>query len=133
MLWRVRQGRRGRRGNSVPDVRPGDVTRRGAWRWAAVAVLALMPLAYARAEIHVLLTGDRISGKPVGKGKSAATVETQFGRLVLPRSRIQRSVKPDGTEEVATAPLTVAMATLAPAPPRPAARPRLRIATQAHA
>jgi len=116
----------------VPDVRPRHVSRLGAWRWAAAAVLVLTPLAYARAEIYVLLTGDRISGKPVGKGtnKTAVTVETQFGRLVIPRSRIQRIIKPDGSEEVVNAPLILAVATPEPAPPRPVARPRLVIVIQ---
>jgi hypothetical protein len=106
------------------------VSRRGAWWWAAAAVLALMPLAYARADIYVLLTGDRITGKQVGKSKNPITVETQFGRLVIPRSRIQRILKPDGSEEVVNAPLIVAVATPEPAPPRPVARPRLVIVIQ---
>jgi hypothetical protein len=103
---------------------------RGAAGAAAVLLLFLLPLAAARAEVYVLLTGDRISGKPVLKGKRTITVETAFGKLVIPRSRIQRIIAPDGSEEVVNAPLIVPMATPEPAPPRPVPRPRLVLVIQ---
>jgi hypothetical protein len=110
----------------VPDVRPGDVTGRAARAaGASVLLLALLPSASARADVYVLLTGDRITGKPVGKAKRAITVETPFGRLVIPRSRIQRIIKDDGSEEVVNPPLMVAVETPEPAPPRPVTRPWL--------
>ena len=116
----------------MPDLRAGDVSGRRARAWwaAAAAALVVIPIAAARADVFVLLTGDRISGKPVVKGKNAFTVETQFGRLVIPRSRIQRIIKPDGSEEVVNPPLIVAVATPEPAPPRLVPRPRLVIVIQ---
>ncbi len=115
----------------MPDVRSRHVSRRGAgaW-WAAALVLALLPLASARGEVYVLLTGDRITGKPVVKGKRMITVETPFGRLVIPRSRIQRIIGPDGSEEVVNPPLIVAAGTPEAAPSRPVPHPRLVIVIQ---
>ena len=114
------------------DMRAGDVRRRAARAGsaAAVAVLILLALPSVRADVFVLLTGDRISGKPVVKGKQAFTVQTAFGRLVIPRSRIQRIIRADGSEEVLNAPLIVPVATPEPAPPRPVPRPRLVIVIQ---
>lgn len=118
----------------MPDVRPGDVIRRAAGVGRAavllLALLALLPLASARADVYVLLTGDRITGKPVLKGKRAITVETAFGRLVIPRSRIQRIIAPDGSEEVVNAPLIAAVATPEPALARSVPRPRLVLVVQ---
>jgi hypothetical protein len=108
------------------------VNRRGPGAaWAAiVAALLLLPLTSARADVFVLLTGDRISGKPVLNGKQAITVQTPFGRLVIPRSRIERIIRPDGHEEVLNKPLIVAAPTPAPAPVRSVPRPRLVLVIQ---
>ena len=115
----------------MPDLRAGHVSRRGRAGWAAIVVaLLLAPLASARADVFVLLTGDRITGKPVLNGKRAITVQTSFGRLVIPRSRIERIIRADGSEEVVSQPLIVAAATPAPAPPRPVPRPRLVLVIQ---
>jgi hypothetical protein len=102
----------------------------GTLRAALAAVLLLLPLAPARAEVFVLLTGDRITGKPVLTGKRAITVQTPFGRLVIPRSRIERIIKNDGSEVVVNPPLIVPAAAPVPAPPRPVPRPRLVLVIQ---
>jgi len=116
----------------VPDVRAGHVSRRGRAGWAAIVVaLLIVPLASARADVFVLLTGDRISGKPVLNGKRAITVQTPFGRLVIPRSRIERIIRADGTEETVNQRLIAApAATPAPAVSRPVPRPRLVLVIQ---
>jgi len=115
----------------VPDLRAGNVNRRGSAAWTALAAaLLLLPLASAHADVFVLLAGDRITGRPVLNGKRAITVETPFGRLVIPRSRIERIIRADGSEEVVNQPLIVAAATPAPAPPRPVTRPRLVLVIQ---
>ena len=116
----------------MPDVRAGHVSRRGRAGWAAIVVaLLIVPLASARADVFVLLTGDRISGKPVLNGKRAITVQTPFGRLVIPRSRIERIIRADGTEETVNQRLIAApAATPAPAVSRPVPRPRLVLVIQ---
>jgi hypothetical protein len=115
----------------VPDLRARDVSRRRSRAgWAAAAALVLLPLASARADVYVLLTGDRITGKPVLKGKRTITVETPFGRLVIPRVKIERIIGPDGKEEVVNPPAMVRAATSAPAPPREVPRPRLVLVIQ---
>jgi len=93
-------------------------------------VLLLVPLASARADVFVLLTGDRITGKPVLNGKRTITVQTPFGRLVIPRSRIERIIRAGGNEEVLNPPLIVAAATPAPALARSVPRPRLVLVIQ---
>ena len=116
----------------MPDVRAGHVSRRRRAGWAAIVVaLLIVPLASARADVFVLLTGDRISGKPVLNGKRAITVQTPFGRLVIPRSRIERIIRADGTEETVNQRLIAApAATPAPAVSRPVPRPRLVLVIQ---
>jgi hypothetical protein len=115
----------------VPELRAGHVSRRKNAAWAAiVATLLLVPLVSARADVFVLLTGDRITGKPVLNGKRAITVQTPFGRLVIPRARIERIIRADGSEEVVNPRLVVAAATPAPAPARSVPRPRLVLVIQ---
>jgi hypothetical protein len=106
------------------------VSRRGRAGWAVVVAFLIVPLASAHADVFVLLTGDRISGKPVLNGKRAITVQTPFGRLVIPRSRIERIIRADGTEETVNQRLIVAAATPAPAASRPVPRPRLVLVIQ---
>jgi hypothetical protein len=116
----------------MPLLRAGDVSARGARAWAAAfaAAFLLLPLPPAGADVFILLTGDRITGRPVLKGKRTITVQTPFGRLVIPRSRIERIIGADGREELVNTPAIVAAPTPAPAPARPAPRPRLTLVVQ---
>jgi hypothetical protein len=115
----------------VPELRAGHLSRRSRAGWAAiVAVLLLVPLASARADVFVLLTGDRITGKPVVNGKRVITVQTPFGRLLIPRARIERIIRGDGSEVVVNPRVIVAAATPTPASSRPVPRPRLVLVIQ---
>ena len=115
----------------MPDLRAGHVSRRGRAGWTAIVIaLLIVPLASARADVFVLLTGDRISGKPVLKGKRTVTVETPFGRLVIPRAKIERIIRPDGSEEMVNPRSIAAAPTPAPATSRPVPRPRLVLVIQ---
>jgi hypothetical protein len=80
-----------------------------------VAVLTLGLLALARAEVLVLTDGDRITGQVVAKGTKRIRVQTAYGLLVIPREKVERIKKDDGTEEVLNAP--------APPPPPPPTTP----------
>jgi hypothetical protein len=69
---------------------------------AAVALGAGLSLA----DVFVLTNGDRVTGKRVASTKRSFTVQTAFGRLTIPRARVERIVKDDGTEEEINAPGT---------------------------
>jgi hypothetical protein len=70
---------------------------------AALAIAALGCLAAnVAADVYVLNDGDRITGKTVAKGKSF-TVQTPYGRLTIPRAKIERILHDDGSLEVVTA------------------------------
>lgn len=58
----------------------------------------------ARADTYVLVDGDRITGKTLLKASKTFRVQTAYGRLVIPRAKIERVVHDDGTEEVLNAP-----------------------------
>jgi hypothetical protein len=65
-----------------------------------VLVPALLLLALAAgADVFVLTNGDRITGKRLRSGKRTVVVQTDFGRLTIPRAQVQKIVKADGTEE----------------------------------
>ena len=75
-------------------------------------------------DVYHLRNGDRISGRTLSKSARAFAVQTPFGRLNIPRARVERIVRADGTEEVLDAPAAPAPAPAAAAPPPPSgARP----------
>jgi len=88
---------------------------------AALAVLALLlgaPL--LRADVVVLVNGDRVTGRVIGKITRRVRVQTPYGTLVIPADKVERIRRDDGSEEV----LNVAPApdpTPAPPPPPPTA------------
>ncbi len=80
-------------------------------RRASGALVALLGLAMsAGADTYFLAGGDRVTGKTVSKAASGFTVQTPFGRLVIPRAKVERIVHDDGTEESVSTP---------PRPPTP--------------
>src|SRR5260221_3353007 len=82
-------------------------------RWLAAGLLALaIPV---RADLIVLEGGDRITGQVVAKGTKRIRVQTAYGLLVIPREKVERIKKDDGTEEVLNAPAPPP--TTLPAPP----------------
>lgn len=70
------------------------------WRVAAAVSLCLLAGTPLPADTFVLFGGDRITGRAVQKGKKTFTVQTAYGRLLIPRAKIQKVVKDDGSEEV---------------------------------
>jgi hypothetical protein len=95
----------------------------GSARRAARATTLLVPAlsislaVLARAEIVVLTDGDRITGQVVAKGTKRVRVQTAYGLLVIPREKVERIKKDDGTEEVLNAPAPPP--TPVPTPPPP--------------
>lgn len=76
----------------------------------ALAALAIVVAPSAGADVYVLTDGDRVTGKTVFKGQKTFTVQTPYGRLIIPRAKVERIVHDDGREEVLNPP---------PAPPPP--------------
>lgn len=71
-------------------------------RFLGIGLLAAV-LAGAQAappDIFTLKSGDRISGRTIVKGRRTLTVQTPWGRLVIPRSEVARVTWSDGLEEV---------------------------------
>jgi hypothetical protein len=71
-----------------------------------VAAALALGAGLSLAEVYVLTNGDRVTGKRVARTKRNFTVQTEFGRLVIPRARVERIVKDDGTVEEINAPGT---------------------------
>jgi hypothetical protein len=66
----------------------------------AALTFALFAAAQAGGDTYMLMDGDRISGRTINAGKRAFVVQTPYGRLTIPRSKVERIRKADGTEEV---------------------------------
>jgi len=80
--------------------------------------MALTVAAMAAADTYVLTDGDRITGKTLLAGNRTFRVQTPYGRLVVPRAKVERILHDDGREEVLQAPDT---------PPTPPPPPLLRL------
>jgi hypothetical protein len=66
----------------------------------AALVLAVAAVPAVRADVFVLTNGDRVTGKRLRTTKRTFFLQTEFGRLTIPRARVERIVKDDGTEDV---------------------------------
>src|SRR5512145_2070539 len=51
-------------------------------------------------DVYVLRNGDRITGRTVSRTPKAFGVQTPFGRVTIPRTRVAKLVRADGGEEV---------------------------------
>jgi hypothetical protein len=88
---------------------------------AALAILALLlgaPL--LGADVVVLVNGDRVTGRVIGKITRRVRVQTPYGTLVIPADKVERIRRDDGTEEVLNVP-PKPDPTPPPPPPPPAA------------
>jgi len=88
--------------------------------------LAVLVASLAAADVFVLTNGDRVTGKRLSSTRRTFVVQTEFGRLSIPRARVERIVKNDGSEEMINAPGFVPMAPL-PGTSVPTAMPRARL------
>jgi hypothetical protein len=88
---------------------------------ALLVVLAcLLAAPLLGADVVVLLNGDRVSGRVVGRITRRVRVQTPYGTLVIPVDKVERVRRSDGTEEVLNVPPTPDP-TPPPPPPPPAA------------
>jgi hypothetical protein len=65
---------------------------------SALALLLCAPL--LRADVVVLVNGDRVSGHVVGKITRRVRLQTPYGALVIPADKVERIRRDDGSEEV---------------------------------
>jgi hypothetical protein len=72
----------------------------GLMTFAAPFLLILALVAADKDDQYLMSNGDRISGKTVSKSKTTMVVQTAYGRLTLPRAKIDKIVYGDGHEEV---------------------------------
>ena len=80
---------------------------------AASWLLALAALAAnAAADVVYLTNGDKISGKIATSNRRNYVLMTPYGRLNVPRDKIWKIEKPDGTEDVLNAPGAAALPTV---------------------
>ena len=79
---------------------------------AAMALLLCAPL--LRADVVVLVNGDRVTGRVVGKITRRVRLQTPYGVLVIPADKVERIRRDDGSEE-----LLNARPAPPPAPPPP--------------
>lgn len=71
-----------------------------SWAPPLGAALALGLLAaVARGDVYILRGGDRITGEPMLEGKRSFKVKTPYGVLTIPRAKVDRVIRPDGTEQ----------------------------------
>ena len=84
---------------------------------AVLACLVAAPL--LGADVVVLLNGDRVSGRLIGRITRRVRLQTPYGTLVIPADKVERIRRNDGTEEVLNVRPTPD-ATPPPPPPPPA-------------
>jgi hypothetical protein len=83
---------------------------------ATLAALAVLLCAsFLGADVVVLVNGDRVSGKVIGKITRRVRLQTPYGSLVIPADKVERIRRDDGSEEL----LNVRPAPPPPAPPPP--------------
>ncbi len=80
----------------------------------ALPFLALLALP-AAADVYHLSNGDRVTGKTVSKAGNQFRIQTPYGRLTIPKAKVHKIEKDDGTEEFLNLPTGVP--TPAPTPP----------------
>jgi hypothetical protein len=85
----------------------------------AAALVVHLGAGAARADVVVLLNGDRVTGRVTGSVARRVRVQTPYGVLVIPADKVERIRRDDGSEQVLQAAPAAAPA-LAPTPsPQP--------------
>jgi hypothetical protein len=87
---------------------------------ATLVILALLlgaPL--LRADVVVLVNGDRVTGRVVGPITRRVRVQTPYGTLEIPADKVERIHRDDGNEEVLNVKPAPALTSVPPPPPPP--------------
>jgi len=96
---------------------------------AALTVVALLLAAPPlRADVVVLVNGDRVTGRVIGRITRRVRVQTPYGTLVIPADKVERIRRDDGSEEV----LNVRPAPDPTPPPPPPPPPTLVLVVSGH-
>lgn len=83
-----------------------------------VLAASLLAASTAAADTYHLEDGDRITGKTLSQAAGQYRVQTPYGRITIPKAKIQRIVHDDGSEDVLQA-LPLPSPTPEPTPPPP--------------
>lgn len=75
------------------------------------------------ADVFVLKDGDRVTGSISGETKNSIIVKSAYGPLTIPRGRILRIIKDDGSDRAFTVPRDLGAPTPAPTPTPPPPNP----------
>jgi len=88
-----------------------------ALRTLALSLAAALLVSTAGADVVVLVNGDQITGRIVGKVTRRVRLQTPYGVLTIPATKIERIRRDDGSEQVLVQPAEkTAAPVLAPAP-----------------
>ena len=70
-------------------------------RLAAIGLgLGALLATTAAADVFVLVNGDRITGRQVSAGKRNLLVQTAYGRISIPREKVEQIIHDDGKVEI---------------------------------
>lgn len=89
---------------------------------------SLLAASTAAADTYHLEDGDRITGKTLSQAAGQYRVQTPYGRITIPKGKIRRIVRDDGSEEVLQA-LPAPTSTPEPTPPPPPPVPLVFVVT----
>jgi hypothetical protein len=89
-------------------------------RTCLIAALVCLLARAGGADEVCLVNGDRISGRVIGPVTRRVRVQTPYGTLLIPRSKVERIIHDDGSEVLLSVPPT-------PAPPPPHATLQIEV------
>ncbi|HEX9186394.1 MAG TPA: hypothetical protein VGB87_04940 [Vicinamibacteria bacterium] len=95
---------------------------------ALALLLALLAAPLVHADVVILVNGDRVTGRVVGRVTRRVRLQTPYGSLVIPAEKVERILRDNGREEVLNAPPAPPPA---PAPPPPPVRLLVTVKGQA--
>ena len=92
--------RRSRRRTRDGGGAPGAALPEGMMRATLAALALLLGAPLLRADVVVLVNGDRVTGRVVGKITRRVRLQTPYGVLVIPADKVERIRRDDGSEEL---------------------------------
>jgi len=79
-------------------------------------LLVLLGVSHVMADVYVLAGGDRVTGRTLAGGRTFR-IQTPYGVILIPRTKVKRIIHDDGREEVLSTPPEVRPTTGTPTQP----------------